>query len=155
MFFSAGDYLSEAKKVQEHNSWFNYALCLHRSREMGYHHRIFIAMTTRQLDKDECREVLVVLFGKEEMLLAPDIHSQWKDFYEFVSVLNKTELKNWIALSGTQESWIDMRKMSKAYSGGPTRRASMFSSWRGGSQKQTIQRYIQTDYHQGTSAFDS
>ena len=131
----AGDYLSEAKKVQEHNSWFNYALCLHRSREMGYHHRIFIAMTTRQLDKDELRELLVVLFGKEEMLLAPAIHSQWKEFCVFVSDLDKTEPKNWNSQTGKQESWIDMRKMDKAFSG-RFRRASMFSSWRGGSQKQ-------------------
>ena len=135
----AGDYLSEAKKVQEHNSWFNYALCLHRSREMGYHHRIFIAMTTRQLDKDELRELLVVLFGKEKMMLAPAIHSQWKEFYEFVSVVNKTEPKNWNAQTGTRESWIDMRKMDKACSDRP-RRASMFSSWRGGSQKQIFQK---------------
>jgi len=41
------DFLEEAKEVHEHNPWLNYALPLHRLRELGYHHRIFDMMDER------------------------------------------------------------------------------------------------------------
>ena len=35
------DYLDEAKEVHRHNKWLNYALPMHRCRELGYHDRLF------------------------------------------------------------------------------------------------------------------
>ena len=35
------DFCGEAAEVHEHNAWLNYALPLHRMREMGYHDRVF------------------------------------------------------------------------------------------------------------------
>lgn len=35
------DYLDEAKEVHKHNKWLNYALPMHRCRELGYHDRLF------------------------------------------------------------------------------------------------------------------
>ena len=35
------DFCGEAEEVHEHNSWLNYALPLHRMREMGFHDRVF------------------------------------------------------------------------------------------------------------------
>merc|ERR1712232_568792 len=35
------DFVGEAKNVYQQNKWLNYALPLHHSREMGFHHRLF------------------------------------------------------------------------------------------------------------------
>ena len=131
--FSSDDFLTEAKRIQENNPWLNYALCLHRSREMGYHNRVFNSLQRQQLDKDELRDLLVVLFGSKAMLGAPDIHTEWKDFYKFMSALNEQEGKHWNARTKKVESWIDLRKLDKAYNdgglaGGRLRFGSLFGS---------------------------
>ena len=50
-----GDFFGEAKECYEHNKWLNYALPLHRLREMGCHHRVFDLIDERQLNKSELR----------------------------------------------------------------------------------------------------
>ena len=35
------DFLAEAKEVNRYNRWLNYALPMHRCRELGYHDRLF------------------------------------------------------------------------------------------------------------------
>jgi hypothetical protein len=35
------DFIGESEEVYKHNPWLNYALPLHRIREMGMHHRLF------------------------------------------------------------------------------------------------------------------
>jgi len=106
---------------------------------MGYHDAILSDMAKRPLDKDELRELLVVLFGKKVMLSAPDIHTQWDEFYEFLTKLNKTEGKHWKAQTRRVERWIDVRKINKMYGDGSHRRffGTMFSwrSWRKSSPK--------------------
>ena len=105
---------------------------------MGYHNRVFSSMQTQQLDKDELRELLVILFGKKAMLAAPDIHTEWKQFYKFMSTLNDQEGKHWNARTKKVESWIDLRKLDKAYNdggvtSGRSRLGSLFGSWKRGS----------------------
>jgi len=87
----------------------------HRSREMGYHTRIFTEMTKRKLDRDELRALLVIIFGKKAMLSAPDMHTEWNQFYEFMIDLNETEGKHWKARTRRVERWVDLRKMHRAY----------------------------------------
>lgn len=50
------DFLGEAKEIFAANPWLNYALPMHRCREMGYHHRIFDLLDERLLTKDEVHE---------------------------------------------------------------------------------------------------
>lgn len=40
------DYLDEAKEVYRYNKWLNYALPMHRCRELGYHDRLFDLLGT-------------------------------------------------------------------------------------------------------------
>lgn len=72
------DFLEEAKEVNEHNPWLNYALPLHRLREMGYHHRIFDMMDERPFTHEELREycslLLVERSPSDEL---PDPSADW------------------------------------------------------------------------------
>ena len=99
---------------------------------MGYHDHILSDLQRRQLDKNELRELLVILFGKNAMLAAPDIHTEWKQFYKFMSTLNEQEGKHWNARTKKVESWIDLRKLDKAYGDGSvmsSRLGTLFSGW--------------------------
>ena len=99
---------------------------------MGYDNRIFSALQCRQLDKDELRELFVLLFGKKPMLVAPDIRTEWKRFSTYVSSLNQREGKHWNVHTRRIDRWIDVRKLDKIYGEGvgPRRRlSSIFSGW--------------------------
>ena len=73
------DFLEEARGVHEHNPWLNYALQLHRLREMGYHHRVFDMMDERPFTHEELREYCTLLLldesSSEEEL--PDPSADW------------------------------------------------------------------------------
>jgi len=112
------DFITEAKRVAAKNPWLNYALWLHRSREMGIYNTVLDALTERPLDRDELRQLLVFLFGTEAMQSAPNVHKEWKEFCDFLANLNQTEAKHWKVKTGKMESWIDLRLLKKAYGGG-------------------------------------
>ena len=53
------DFTAEAEEVHEFNPWLNYALPLHRMREMGYQDRIFVSglyLAVASLDLMRCME---------------------------------------------------------------------------------------------------
>lgn len=66
---------------------------------------------------------LSLVFGKKAMRAAPDIHTEWSDYYAFLSCINRAEGKSWSAQSGKLEHWIDMRRLNKLYGTGLSRRA--------------------------------
>jgi hypothetical protein len=72
------DFLGESKEVHEHNPWLNYALPLHRLREMGYHDRLFDLLDERCLTTDELREFcsMLLLDGVASAEL-PDPSADW------------------------------------------------------------------------------
>merc|ERR1712038_1813774 len=74
------DFCGEAAEIYEHNSWMNYALPLHRLREMGYHDRMFDMLDERPLTKGELREFCALLFGKDNFDGVPDPSINWKGF---------------------------------------------------------------------------
>jgi hypothetical protein len=94
------DYFNEAKQVHDHNPWLNYATPLHRCREMGFSPREFDLLDERKLIKDELLVFVGLLFGRNMFQTAPDIHSDWKAFVEFLqSVLdNQGDLFNPLTL---------------------------------------------------------
>jgi len=109
------DFLGEAAEIYAANKWLNYALPLHRCREMGYQHRIFDLLDERLLNKDELLEFLTLLFGKAAFRSAPDIHSDWKGFSAVLEQIIKAESREWNAHTKSLGPWIDMKKLNKIY----------------------------------------
>lgn len=123
------DFITEARKVARFNPWLNYALCLHRSRELGYHHPILDALTTRALDKDEVRNMCLILFGKKRMLSAPDLHTELRAFCLYIKKINKLEASHWNAQTQKIGVLVDVQKLQRFYGGRLSRWTRLFSSW--------------------------
>jgi hypothetical protein len=109
------DFLNEAKEIMAVNSWLNYALPLHRCREMGYQHRLFDLLDERTLNKDELYEFLTLLFGASSFRNAPDINSDWNGFYKVLKNVVQTESQEWNPKTKRRGPWIDMNQLSKVY----------------------------------------
>jgi hypothetical protein len=109
------DYLSESKEIMAVNSWLNYALPLHRCREMGYQHRLFDLLDERPLNKDELYEFLTLLFGTSSFRNAPDINTNWNGFCKVLRNVVQTESQEWNPKTKKRGPWIDMNQLSKIY----------------------------------------
>jgi len=109
------DFLGEAAEIHQANRWLNYALPLHRCREMGYQHRIFDLLDERLLNKDELREFLTLLFGDSALRNAPDIHANWKGFCSVLENVVKAEAQEWNPHTKKRGPWIDMKQLKKLY----------------------------------------
>lgn len=109
------DFLGEAKEIMAVNKWLNYALPLHRCREMGYQHRLFDLLDERPLTKDELYEFLTLLFGASAFRSAPDINTNWTGFYNVLKNVVQTERSEWNPRTGRRTPWIDMKELSKTY----------------------------------------
>jgi hypothetical protein len=112
------DFIGEAKEVYEHNKWLNYALPLHRCRELGYHHRLFDLLDERAFTHDEVREFLGLLFGEGQFDAVPDPQADWKGFVSDVDRIVKKENNQWNPISKKVQPWVDMKKLNKVYGGG-------------------------------------
>lgn len=72
------DFLEEANEVYGHNPWLNYALPLHRLREMGYQHRSFDMLDERAFTLGELREFCGLLLGNGNVTdELPDPAADW------------------------------------------------------------------------------
>jgi len=107
------DFMGEAKEVYEHNDWLNYALPLHRCREMGYHNRLFDLLDERKLTVDEMRDMITLLLG--DLDGAPDPQADWKEFLKVVESMLAKEKKQWNPMKRRLTPWIDTRKLDRAY----------------------------------------
>jgi hypothetical protein len=112
------DFFGEAKEICSANKWLNYALPLHRTREMGYHHRVFDLLDERLLNKDELREFLELLFGGTKLGTAPDIHTDWKGFVNVLKEVVKSEPMQWNPTTKKVGPWIDIKQLEKSYGKG-------------------------------------
>ena len=74
------DFYGEALEVTGENPWLNYALPLHRLREMGYHDRLFDMLDQRPLTNTEVRDFFALLFGERHFDGVPDPSLDWKGF---------------------------------------------------------------------------
>ena len=92
------DFCGEAAEVYEFNSWLNYALPLHRCREMGYHHRVFDMMDERRLTRSELREFCELLFGADRFDGVPDPDVDWVGFSKHIREMLKQEKRQWVSL---------------------------------------------------------
>jgi hypothetical protein len=91
------DFSGEAREVTGENSWLNYALPLHRLREMGYHDRVFDMLDERALTKTEIRDFCSLLFGEEDFDGVPDPSMDWNRFLEEVQRLLEKETAQWVS----------------------------------------------------------
>lgn len=112
------DFTGEAEEVYEHNKWLNYALPMHRIREMGFSHRLFDLLDERSLTKDELRDFFFLLFGTERFDGVPDPQIDWKRFCDHISVIVNSEQKQWNIIKKRMLPWVDMHKLDKAYGDG-------------------------------------
>lgn len=110
------DFVAEAKEVGRFNGWLNYGLSIHRSRELGYQHRIFDLLDERALNKDEVKEFLELLFGKAVFFGSPDVHQDWRGFLKALAKIVKIHKTQWNPRTQKMEPWIDVKKLDKVFS---------------------------------------
>lgn len=110
------DFMGEAKEVTKKNPWLNYAIPMHRCRELGYHDRLFDLIDERSLTKGELRDFCVLLFGSQYEEI-PDPLSAWKDFISFVEDRLRREKDQWNPMTKKLMPWINVKKLKKIYSG--------------------------------------
>jgi hypothetical protein len=110
------DFFNEAKEVCKHNPWLNYALPLHRCREMGYHNRLFDILDERRIGLDELQEFLMILFGVEKFDSVQDPQLDWEGFLSRVSDIVKNEKNQWNPVTRRVDPWIDIKKLDEKYS---------------------------------------
>jgi Mg-chelatase subunit ChlD len=109
------DFSQEAKEVCTHNPWLNYALPLHRCREMGYQNRLFDILDERRLGLDELRDFFILLFGVEHFDGVPDPQADWKGFLKSISNIVKKEKDEWNPVTRRLGPWVDVKKLDKVY----------------------------------------
>mmetsp|Transcript_96378 Transcript_96378/g.144257 ORF Transcript_96378/g.144257 Transcript_96378/m.144257 type:complete len:394 (+) Transcript_96378:64-1245(+) len=112
------DFTGEAKEVYEQNKWLNYALPLHRIREMGFNHRLFDLLDERPFTLDEVKQFMVLLFGEDKMAKVPDPQIDFKGFMDSVWIIVNAEGNQWNPISRRMAPWVDMKKLKKIYKKG-------------------------------------
>eukprot|EP00543_Licmophora_paradoxa_P008691 CAMPEP_0202453036 /NCGR_PEP_ID=MMETSP1360-20130828/11109_1 /ASSEMBLY_ACC=CAM_ASM_000848 /TAXON_ID=515479 /ORGANISM="Licmophora paradoxa, Strain CCMP2313" /LENGTH=375 /DNA_ID=CAMNT_0049072025 /DNA_START=121 /DNA_END=1248 /DNA_ORIENTATION=- len=111
------DFFQEAKELYKYNKWINYALPLHRAREMGFHHRMFDLLDERRLTLDEVRQYFEFLFGVERISAFPDPVFDFKGFIKGASRIIDSEPKQYNPIARKDTPWVDLKKLVKAYKG--------------------------------------
>jgi len=109
------DFMGEAQEVYAHNKWLNYALPIHRIREMGFHHRIFDLLDERKLTLDEVRDLLIILFGADRLDGLPDHHTDFEGFANRLERIFSQEPKQWNPVTKKMQRWVDLKRLKKAY----------------------------------------
>eukprot|EP00980_Cylindrotheca_fusiformis_P009994 scaffold2212_cov143-Cylindrotheca_fusiformis.AAC.12 len=104
------DYAAEAKEVYTHNPWLNYAMILHRMREMGQHSKLFDALDERTFTRTELLEFCQILFGAHSNL--PDPNQDWKGFLKSVHQLQSKERMQFNPRTQELAPWIDIEGLS-------------------------------------------
>lgn len=108
------DFYGECREVQSNNPWLNYALPMHRCRELGYHDRLFDLIDERPLTKGELRDFCVLLFGTDYNAI-PDPVVDWKAFLAYVQERLSREQPQWNPLCKKAKPWISIKKLNRAY----------------------------------------
>lgn len=105
------DYQAEASEVYSHNPWLNYALVLHRLREMGMQgsSALFDLLDERPFTRDEIRDFCALLFGTD---LLPDPWYDWDNFLAEVDRLQQREEYHWDPRKEAMAPWIDIDQLA-------------------------------------------
>eukprot|EP00934_Nitzschia_sp_Nitz4_P001002 Nitzschia sp. Nitz4//scaffold33_size148984//77866//81653//NITZ4_002931-RA/size148984-snap-gene-0.26-mRNA-1//-1//CDS//3329548436//1002//frame0 len=109
------DWEGEAKEVHDCNPWLTYGLCLHRMREMGFHHRLFDLLDERQFTLDEIHEFLGLLLGTSALDGAPDPNADLSGFLKHVDSALLREKTQWNPLKHKMTSWVSTKKIKALF----------------------------------------
>jgi len=110
------DFTGEAEEVYEFNKWLNYALPLHRIREMGFSHKLFDLLDERPLTKDELKDFFLLIFGPSKLDGMPDPQIDWKGFVKHIdTIVTKHEKKQWNPVKKVVTPWVDVKKLNSHY----------------------------------------
>ena len=134
------DFSGEAQEVIGENPWVNYALPLHRLREMGYHDRVFDLLDERLLTKTEVRDFCELLFGEQSFDGVADPSLDWSAFLDDIQRMLRSETSQWVSetrmslllvykyaftrlgshmlqdpVKRKLRAWIDTRKLNSIY----------------------------------------
>jgi len=112
------DFVAEAKEVYEHNKWLNYALPLHRMREMGFYHRLFDLIDERPLNRGELVDFFYLMYGADAMDGVPDPQLDWGRFLDRIAAVTKKENLQWNPIKQRMMPWIDIRKLDQQFGSG-------------------------------------
>jgi hypothetical protein len=112
------DFVGEAEEVYEHNKWLNYALPLHRLREMGFYDRVFDMIDERTLTKGELRDFCRLLFGIHNFDGVADPAVDWKDFLSSIEMLLSKEELQYNPVKKKLLPWINIKKLNTIYGDG-------------------------------------
>lgn len=109
------DFYGEAKEIYEHNKWLNYTLALHRTRELGFHDRVFDLIDERSLTKGELRQFLVILFGESKFDSVPDPNIDWMGFVAEITRMVQEEEHQWDPIRKALLPIINIQQLNKVY----------------------------------------
>ena len=112
------DFMGESEEVNSYNSWLNYALPLHRVREMGFNHRLLDLLDERKFTLDEVAAFVRLLFGDECFDGVPDPHMDFTGFLDSLASIVHNEKRQWNPRTKKMEPWINMKKLKKIYGRG-------------------------------------
>ena len=106
------DYEAEAAQVHGQNPWLNYALVLHRMRELGLQgsSRLLDCLDQRPFTGDEIREFVALLFGTTPDLL-PDPLCDWENFVSEIDRFQQREQMHWNPAKKAVTPWIDTEEL--------------------------------------------
>ena len=116
------DFVAEAREVHENNPWLNYALPLHRMREMGFYHKLFDLIDERALTRDELREFFLLLYGPEILDGLPDPQVDWDRFLDRIAAVTTTGTDadlQWNPIRKRMTPWVDIRALDRRYGDHP------------------------------------
>jgi hypothetical protein len=112
------DHVAEAKEVHKYNPWLNYALIVHRMREMGQDSLLFDLLDERSFDRKEIFDfVCNILFGTTTTI--DDQHPrwnvfddlEWSKFVQQVGLWQQKERKQFNPITNSMEPWIDVQAL--------------------------------------------
>ena len=109
------DYFAEALEVYEHNKWLNYALPLHRMREMGFYHKLFDLIDERPLTKDELKDFFLLIYGADALDGIPDPQVDWQRFIERIATVTGNEKLQFNPVKKRMMPWVDIPRLQFKY----------------------------------------
>lgn len=110
------DFVAEAHEIHEHNTWLNYALPLHRLREMGYHDRLFDLIDQQRLTKSQVRDYCTLLLGYDCFDGVPDPSVNWKSFSKNLSrALEQLNQRQYDPIKMRPARWVSVNKLNRTY----------------------------------------
>jgi len=110
------DFHGEAEEVYEHNNWLNYALPMHRVREMGFSNKLYDLLDERALTKDELKEFFCLMFNASQFDAIPDPHDDWKGFALRIKRLVDKETVQYNPVTSKMQPWVDLKCLTRKYS---------------------------------------